>query len=144
MSRNCRYATETRQAPRVAGPGRRYPQAPGLSLQNDSNLSAGLPCGGGVSFWGVSVGVVSVGGVAPPPVDGGVVSVVGVVSVSGAGCVSVSGIVSSGGFAGRSAAGSSSEPQPAAVTARPSSASVARRRISALRPVGAGRSGGSR
>jgi hypothetical protein len=57
-----------------------------LSLQNDSNLSAGLSAGGGVSFSGVSVwGVVSVGAVVPPLVDGGVVSVVGVISFSGAG-----------------------------------------------------------
>lgn len=113
-----------------------------MSLQNDSNLSAGLPCGGGVSFSGVSAGgVVSVGVVGAVLVGGGVVSVVSVGSDVVGG--SVSGIVSSGGFAGL-AAGSSSDPQPETSRARPSSASVARRAISALRRAGAARSAGSR
>jgi uncharacterized membrane protein len=64
-----------------------------LSLQNCSKRCAGLSCGGGVSFWGVSAGVSGcVGVVVPPSVAGGVVSVVGVVSVCGAGsCLSVCG-----------------------------------------------------
>jgi hypothetical protein len=121
-----------------------YPQAPGLSLQKSSKRSAGLSCGGGVSFSGVS-GVVSVGvsGVAvPPSVGGGVVSVVGVVSVGG-GCGSVSGIVSSGAWGAGSAFDSSSPPHPAAVTARTSS-SAPRRAISARPPAADGRSEGSR
>jgi len=50
-----------------------------LSSQNCSKRSAGLSVGGGVSFSGASVGVVGCAGV--DVVGGGVVSVVGVVSV---------------------------------------------------------------
>jgi hypothetical protein len=103
-----------------------------LSLQKVSNFSAGLPAGGGVSFWGVSGGgVVSVGAVVPPPVEGGVVSVVGVVSVSDGGgdCGVVCGIVSSGGLAGGSEL---SLPQPAGSAAQTSATATAsaRRRAS--------------
>ena len=114
-----------------------YPQAPGLSLQKSSKRSAGLSCGGGVSFSGVS------GVAVPPSVGGGVVSVVGVVSVGG-GCGSVSGIVSSGAWGAGSAFDSSSPPHPAAVTARTSSSSAPRRAISARPPAAGGRSEGSR
>jgi len=122
-----------------------YPQAPGLSLQKSSKRSAGLSCGGGVSFSGAS-GVVSVGvsGLSvPPSVGGGVVSVVGVVS-GGGGSGSVSGIVSSGAWGAGSAFDSSSPPHPLAVTARTSSSSAQRRAISARPPAAAGRSEGSR
>ena len=43
------------------------PQAPGFSLQYCSNRSAGLPCGGGASFSGVSDGLWGSSRAAPPP-----------------------------------------------------------------------------
>ena len=61
-SRTCRR--RARATPQLAGADAPepvgQPQAPGFSLQYCSNRSAGLPCGGGASFSGVSPGACGV------------------------------------------------------------------------------------